>query len=160
MATSPFNAKLFLTGGADGLIRMYNTQEMEPCAIFEPAFGDYITGLQFSYTRPCVFAAITSSGHLFIYDLVANKQGPVEVRKYEGLEDDGSNVTVTSIFRQASRICFNPKQRNILCVGYFDGFVRVFKLRGTLVRPADLDHEKQVLAKYTDDGDLFEERKN
>lgn len=160
-ASSPFNPKLFLTGSADGLIRLYNLQDTEPKATFEPSFGDYVTGLQWSYTRPCVFAAVTSSGSLFIYDLVANKQGPVDTKKYESLEEDGSNVSVTSIFRQASHVCFNPKQRNILGVGYYDGYVRVFKLRATLVRPTDLDGEKRVLNKYTDDSDVlgFEEKK-
>lgn len=38
--------------------------------------------------------------------------------------------------------------------------MRVFKLRDSLVRPADLDNEKQELGKYAEDGDAkFEEKK-
>ena len=57
-------------------------------------------------------------------------------------------------------MCFNPKQRGLLGVGYYDGLVRVFKLRDSLVRPSDLDNEKYELGKYTEDGDaMFEEKK-
>ena len=78
---------------------MYDLQEKRPVASFEPNFGEYIISVEFSPFRPCVFAAITSGGNLFIYDLVVNKQGPVEVIKYERLEEDGSCVTVPSIYR-------------------------------------------------------------
>ena len=131
-ASSPFLPRLFLTGSADGTVRMYDQQDKRPVASFEPAFGEYVMDVAFSQERPSVFAAISSSGNLFLYDLVANKQCPSEIIRYETLEEDGSAVTVPSIFRQAQRIEFNPRQRSLVAVGYLDGFVRVFKLKASL----------------------------
>lgn len=107
--TSPFVSRLFITCAADGFIRLYDTMDKRPVAWWSPSFGDYITCVRFSPWRPCVFAAISSSGSIYIYDLVANKNGPVDEIKYESLEEDGSCLAVPMIYRSARQISFHPR---------------------------------------------------
>lgn len=80
---------------------------------------------EFSPFRPTVFAAVGNSGNVFIYDLLQSKSAPTVVLKNL---DDG----VSQAHCVAQTLCFNPRQRDFLAVGYHDGFVRVYRLNYTL----------------------------
>jgi WD40 repeat protein len=82
ISCSPFNNRIFLTGSTDGQIRMYDVQDKKQIVTFEPSFGEYIMSIEWSPVRPAVFAAVTNSGSLYIYDLVKSKHNPAEIIKY------------------------------------------------------------------------------
>ena len=94
ISTSPFNNRIFLTGSTDGQIRMYDVQDKKQIATFEPCFGEYINCVQWSPFRAAVFAAVTNSGSLYIYDLIKSKHSPIEIIKYTSLDEDGSSIAV------------------------------------------------------------------
>ena len=78
ISASPFNKRLFLTCSADGAIRIYDIQDKRPVASFEPSFGEYLNCVEWSLFRPAVFACVSNTGNLYIYDLVRDKKKPVE----------------------------------------------------------------------------------
>lgn len=79
VSASPFNKRLFLTCSTDGAIRLYDVQDKRPVASFEPQVGEYLHCVEWSLFRPAVFAAVSNSGTLYIYDLVRSKKKPFEV---------------------------------------------------------------------------------
>ena len=111
---------------------MYDVQDKKQVATFEPCFGEYINCVQWSPFRAAVFAAVSNSGSLYIYDLIKSKHSPIEIIKYTSLDEDGSTIAVHERLRQAQQLSFNPRQRDSVAVGYLDGFVRIFKLSRSL----------------------------
>jgi WD40 repeat protein len=109
-------------------------------ASFEPCFGEYINCVQWSPFRPSVFAACSNAGSLYIYDLTQSKQKCIEAIKHE-------NSSISVKLRSAQQIHFNPKQRNLVAVGYDDKFVRVYKLSKNLANKTKKDHA--VLMSFT-----------
>ena len=135
VATSPFNKRLFLTCSSDSSIRLYDVHDKKAVASFEPCFGEYLNCVQWSPFRPSVFACVSNTGTLYIYDLVRSKQAPFEVIKH----DNDSSVAMK--YRQASEIKFNPRQRDYIAVGYHDKMVRIYRLSRVLSNMNSDDHK-------------------
>lgn len=72
ISASPFIKRLFLSCSQDGQIRIYDTLSNRPVTVFEPSgFGvsEYLTFIEWSPFRPAMFAALGSTGSVYIYDL-------------------------------------------------------------------------------------------
>eukprot|EP00347_Sterkiella_histriomuscorum_P003637 403363522 len=124
ISASPFVKRLFLTSSTDGQLRLYDTLSNRPVAMFEPGgYGacEYLLSVEFSPFRPAVFAAVGNSGNVYIYDLVQSKSAPSYILKNQ---DEG----VSHSLRVSQSVCFNPRQRDFLAVGYHDGFARIYRL--------------------------------
>lgn len=148
VSTSPFNKRLFLTCSTDGCVRLYDVQDKRPVAQFEPSFGEYLNCVEWSLFRPAVFACVSSTGTLYIYDLVLSKQKPVETIQ---LDD---SLSLKESLREAATIMFNPRQRDFVAVGYFDKTVRVYRLSGSLSNMTIDDNN--VLKKFLEERKLEE----
>lgn len=61
---------MFLTCSCDGSVRLYDIQDKRAIASFEPSFGEYLNCVQWSPFRAAVFACVSNTGFLYIYDLV------------------------------------------------------------------------------------------
>lgn len=124
-----------MTCSSDSSVRLYDIHDKKAVAQFEPANGEYLNCVAWSPFRPAVFACVSNMGTLFIYDLVRSKQGPFQTIKFE------SDVSVPLRYRQASQICFNPRQRDYISVGYHDKIVRVYKMARVLSNMNSDDHK-------------------
>lgn len=121
LSCSHFAKRLFLSCSSDGNVRLYDILSHRPVLIFEPGYNEYLLDVQWSPFRPCVFVCVSNTGNVYIYDLASSKTSPAEILKHQ---DD----TVSSKLRVAQCISFNPRQRDMLAVGYHDAFVRIYKL--------------------------------
>lgn len=129
ISVSPFYEKVFLTCSADGSIRLYNLYDKRPVQIFEPCFGERFNCVEWSLSRPAVFACGSSSGCLYIYDLLRNNKNPI--KKIE--MDDRDRVPIS--MREISSVKFNRSLRNMVAVGFHDKVVRVYWLSSELSMP-------------------------
>mmetsp|Transcript_43297 Transcript_43297/g.57280 ORF Transcript_43297/g.57280 Transcript_43297/m.57280 type:complete len:107 (+) Transcript_43297:1610-1930(+) len=88
--------------------------------------------------RPCVFIAVTNSGSVYIYDLLASQQTPSYTLEYKvppQRAGRGDND------KTAYSIGFNPVIRDFLAIGYGDCTARIFQLNYSLSRKKK-DEEK------------------
>ena len=67
---------------------------------------------------------------------------------YIYLDNDGSTMMTPARLRQAQRVTFNPRYRDLLAVCYHDGCVRTIKLGSFLSTKNALD--KQVMDKLVE----------
>ena len=66
-------------------MRLYDVQNQRPVGSFEPNFGEYLNSVEWSPFRPSVFATVSSTGVIYIYDMVQSKSQPAEVIKNDDL---------------------------------------------------------------------------
>jgi len=132
MSASPFMKRLFLSCSSDGSIRLFDTLNHRPVAIFEPGYNEYLLDVAWSPFRASVFAAVANSGNVYIYDLIESRTSPTHVLTH----DDQS---VRAALRVAQCLSFNPRQRDYLGVGYHDGSIRVYQLSYSLSNPRKQD---------------------
>ncbi len=97
-----------------------------------------------------MFATVSSSGKLYIYDLVQSKHKPYEVIPFD--EEMANQVPLQ--LRQAQKIMFNPRQRDCVAVGYHDTTVRVFRLSRGLSNMSSQDHP--VMKVFLEEKDKME----
>ena len=95
--------------------------------------GEYLVCVEWSIFRPPVFACVSNTGNLYLYDLVRSKKAPIETIK---LDDE---LKTPHSLRPATRIVFNPRERDFIAVGYYDKIVRVYRLSGTLSNKTEDD---------------------
>lgn len=50
--------------------------------VFEPGYNEYLMKVLWSPFRPTVFAIVSNSGSVYIYDLMAQKQSPAYILEY------------------------------------------------------------------------------
>ena len=127
---SPFHRSLFVTGGQDGVVRVYHMLDRSPLREWSPcpasgtlgaeAFSP-ITSVQFSPIRPCVFAASSAEGFIYIYDLLHGST-PVVVLEAPA---EGSSKRKRVGF---TAVAFNRKQRDLLSACDLSGKVHVWRL--------------------------------
>lgn len=146
---SPHARNLFLTSGGDGTVRLYHLLETAPLRTWEPApppaatnVPDTFTPLtrvQFSPTRPLVFATASASGFVHLFDLAATENGPVASLECPAAADDaqqqqqqqrGKGPRASDGERRAaiSSLAFNRKQRGLLAACDVAGRVHIWKL--------------------------------
>jgi WD40 repeat protein len=87
-ASSPFNRNLFATAGADGTVAVFSALAGEPLLRLEPAANRAVLSALFSVAwskkRPMVFAAGSSDGCSYVYDLYASTTRPALVLRPDG----------------------------------------------------------------------------
>ncbi|KAL6746866.1 hypothetical protein V8C86DRAFT_2929599 [Haematococcus lacustris] len=66
---SPYQRDVFLTGGADGSLRLYHALKQQALLVLEPANAQ-LHLVNWSPSRPLVFAAAAGDGRVYIYDLL------------------------------------------------------------------------------------------
>lgn len=141
ISASPFHEKVFLTCSADGSVRLYNLSDKRPIQSFEPCFGEQFNCVEWSLSRPAVFACGSTTGTLYIYDLLRNMQKPI--KKIE--MDDRDRVPPS--MREVSSIKFNGSLRNMVAVGFFDKVVRIYWLSSELSQPYKSKEEETKVFK-------------
>jgi len=165
---SPFHRSLFLTAGQDGYVRLYHMLRSQPLLQWEPnpapgtagvegagAFGA-VTGAKFSPIRPCVFAASTSNGFVYIFDLMQSTAAPVCTLQAESSTTSGgksgSSKSRTSLATLTS-LGFNPKQRDLLAASDQAGMVHTWRLGWNLSNRHPLDQQTLDALGAADGGD-------
>lgn len=86
-----------------------------------------------------MFVAVSDQGNIYIYDLVQNKQKPAVKLDYIYLDKDGTSMMTPVRLRQAQRVTFNPRYRDLLAVSFHDGCVRTIKLGSFLSTKNPMD---------------------
>lgn len=171
---SPFNKYLILTGGSDGKVKLCHllehmpVWEAEPSA-FQPLGSNAasqgissklannananktvitaVTAVKFSRVRPTVFAACTTEGYIYVYDLHRNFSVPV--LRLEVMTTTGMSITNSASERTRSGksqreselvavtgLTFNGKRKELLTACDWTGKVHVWRLPVSLTRPS------------------------
>ncbi len=160
MDSSPFHRSLFLSGGGDGLVKLSHLLERDPLRVWEPLSGPgsassspvppFISCVKFSPIRPAVFAAASSDGLLYLYDLHVSADLPVATLEAapivspstaaNGEAAGAGQPKKSSGGRQRAAaeggpsragltgLAFNPKQRDLVAVCDWLGRVHIWKL--------------------------------
>lgn len=128
---SPFRKNTFLTASADGTLRLYSTRQ-RACLLsmdVSPSSA-YLYAVQWSRTRPAVFATASEDGHVYVFDLTVDHVNPVATLSGK-LAPVALNATVATTSESGApmfALDFNPRQRNFLAAGDGAGVVHIWKL--------------------------------
>ena len=152
---SPFSRNLFLSCGSDGTLRLSHLLESSPIRIWEPAPAPGTSGVgsepfsplscvQFSPTRPLVFATASTVGFIYLFDLAVQATGPIAAlevpAKADGDQGAGdADMSAASKSRRKGRsgnsrrtgfsgLAFNRKQRGLLAACDYKGNVHIWRL--------------------------------
>jgi WD40 repeat protein len=121
VSCSPFHRHIFLTCGADGVVRLWSSLSPQaPRLTLEPVQGQPVLAVCFSPVRPLVFACALASGRVLVYDLGDSQLRPVCVL-------DGSTAGV------CWRVRFNEHDARVLATVHADGSCKVWRLPDGLV---------------------------
>nr|XP_049585579.1 WD repeat-containing protein 34 isoform X2 [Syngnathus scovelli] len=112
---SPFHRNLFLSAGTDGLAHLHSLLQTNPLRSLRVS-DTYVFKVQWSPTRPLLFAAATGQGEVQIFDLSRRSLRPAAT-----IESGG-------IGHAATCLAFNRQNPGLLAVGKTDGTVGVWKL--------------------------------
>ena len=115
-------------------MRLYHVLESVPLLLWEPspppgtsgvdsAYGA-ITAAAFSPIRPCVFAAASSDGFLYIFDLSVSTAAPCATLEAEAPADGGRTARRPAL----TDVCFNPRQRDLIAAADKGGRVHTWRL--------------------------------
>ncbi|XP_018557419.1 WD repeat-containing protein 34 [Lates calcarifer] len=116
---SPFHRNLFVSAGTDGLAHLHSLLQANPLLSLRVS-DSYVFQVQWSPTRPLVFAAATGQGEVQIFDL-----GHRSLRPAATIEQRGAG-------QAASCLSFNCQNPHLLAVGNTDGTVGVWQLSADL----------------------------
>ncbi|XP_020781794.1 cytoplasmic dynein 2 intermediate chain 2 [Boleophthalmus pectinirostris] len=134
---SPFHRNLFVSAGTDGLAHIHSLLQANPVLSVRVS-DSYIFQVQWSPSRPLVFAAASSQGEVQIFDL-----GHGSLKPTATIEKGGSGQAATCL-------AFNSQNTHLLAVGKTDGTASIWQLSGDLTEQgpreiSQLDHiAKQV----------------
>ncbi|CAM9562357.1 unnamed protein product [Ascophyllum nodosum] len=147
---SPFHRALFLSSGADGSARLYNTLQSRAVLTFEPSNSN-LMDVRWSKARPLVFAAGAEDGGIFIYDLLQSSVIPVASAYLPSGSADlpssrASGFGEKAVCGAAYSVAFNPKQRDLLATGDSKGRVIIWRVSWRLAnkRPGEDDGLEQL----------------
>ncbi|XRB08183.1 Wd repeat-containing protein 34 [Pycnococcus provasolii] len=135
--TCPHRRGIFLTCGGDGLLRVYSRLSPRPVMELEPS-PTSLFACQWSPARPCVFAAGSADGRVFVYDIAAASMHPALAIDVS----DGADVPVHAM-------AFNPHLPEYLATCERKR-VRVYSLAPRLRKPRA--RELAVLRRLADEG--------
>ncbi|XP_038589843.1 WD repeat-containing protein 34 [Micropterus salmoides] len=116
---SPFHRNLFVSAGTDGLAHLHSLLQANPLLSLRVS-DSYVFQVQWSPTRPLVFAAATGQGEVQIFDLGRRSLRPAATIQ-QG--DQGQAATC---------LAFNCQNPHLLAVGKTDGTVGVWQLSADL----------------------------
>ncbi|XP_062268953.1 WD repeat-containing protein 34 isoform X1 [Platichthys flesus] len=130
---SPFHRNLFVSAGTDGLAHVHSLLQVNPLLSLRVS-DSYVFQVQWSPTRPLVFAAATGQGKVQIFDL-----GRRSLRAAATIEQGGAGHAATSL-------SFNAHNPHLLAVGSTDGTVGVWQLSAALSeqRPRESSQLEQI----------------
>ncbi|XP_020495684.2 WD repeat-containing protein 34 [Labrus bergylta] len=112
---SPFHRNLFVSTGTDGLAHLHSLLQVDPLLSLRVS-DSYVFQVQWSPTRPLVFAAATGQGEVQIFDL-----GRRSLRPAATIEEGGAGHAATCL-------SFNHQNPRQLAVGKTNGTVAVWQL--------------------------------
>uniref|UniRef100_A0A8C2X301 Dynein 2 intermediate chain 2 n=1 Tax=Cyclopterus lumpus TaxID=8103 RepID=A0A8C2X301_CYCLU len=116
---SPFHRNLFVSAGTDGLAHLHSLLQADPLLSLRVS-DSYVFQVQWSPTRPLVFAAATGQGEVQIFDLGRRSQRPAAT-----MEQGGANQAATCL-------AFNHQNPQLLAVGNTKGSVCIWQLSHNL----------------------------
>ncbi|XP_074546499.1 cytoplasmic dynein 2 intermediate chain 2 [Halichoeres trimaculatus] len=116
---SPFHRNLFVSTGTDGLAHLHSLLQTDPLLSLRVS-DSYVFQVQWSPTRPLVFAAATGQGRVHIFDL-----GRRSLRTAATIEEEGEGHAATCL-------SFNHKNPRLLAVGKTDGTIAIWQLSTNL----------------------------
>uniref|UniRef100_A0A672IRV2 Uncharacterized protein n=1 Tax=Salarias fasciatus TaxID=181472 RepID=A0A672IRV2_SALFA len=116
---SPFHRNLFVAAGTDGTVRLHSLLQARPLLSLRVS-ESYVFQVQWSPSRPLVFAAATGQGEVHLFDLGRRSPRPAAT-----VERGGSGQAATCL-------SFNRRRPEMLAVGKTDGTVSVWRLSAAL----------------------------
>uniref|UniRef100_A0A673ARK2 Uncharacterized protein n=1 Tax=Sphaeramia orbicularis TaxID=375764 RepID=A0A673ARK2_9TELE len=116
---SPFHRNLFVSAGTDGLAHIHSLLQVNPLLSLRVS-DSYVFQVQWSPTRPLVFAAATGQGEVQIFDL-----GRRSLRPAATIEQGGAGQAATCL-------AFNHQNSHLLAVGKTNGTVGIWQLSADL----------------------------
>ncbi|XP_061838851.1 cytoplasmic dynein 2 intermediate chain 2 [Nerophis lumbriciformis] len=130
---SPFHRNLFLSAGTDGLTHLHSLLQNNPLLSLRVS-DTYVFKVQWSPSRPLVFAAATGQGEVQIFDLSGRSLRPAATIGPEGVQ------------KAATCLAFNGQNGGLLAVGGSDGMVSVWKLSTDLSeqKPSETHFLEQI----------------
>ncbi|XP_008303046.1 WD repeat-containing protein 34-like, partial [Stegastes partitus] len=112
---SPFHRNLFVSAGTDGQVHLHSL--LQPSPLLSLRVSDsYVFQVQWSPTRPLVFAAATGQGEVQIFDL--GRRSP----KAAAIIGQGGAGQAATCF------AFNRQNPHLLAVGKTDGTICIWQL--------------------------------
>ncbi|XP_051921549.1 WD repeat-containing protein 34 isoform X2 [Hippocampus zosterae] len=112
---SPFHRNLFLSAGTDGLAHLHSLLQTNPLRSIRVS-DTYVFKVQWSPTRPLLFAAATGQGEVQIFDLSRRSLRPA------------ATIDPGGVGHAATCLAFNCQNPGLLAVGKTNGTVGVWKL--------------------------------
>ncbi|KAL7376626.1 hypothetical protein ABVT39_012232 [Epinephelus coioides] len=130
---SPFHRNLFVSAGTDGLAHLHSLLQTNPLLSLRVS-DSYVFHVQWSPTRPLVFAAATGQGAVQIFDLGRRSLKPAAT-----IEQGGTDQPATCL-------AFNSQNPHLLAVGKTDGTVGVWQLSHDLTEqsPREISQLEQI----------------
>mmetsp|Transcript_27063 Transcript_27063/g.59154 ORF Transcript_27063/g.59154 Transcript_27063/m.59154 type:complete len:588 (-) Transcript_27063:554-2317(-) len=120
---SPYQRDLFLSGGADGSVRLYHALKQQALLVVEPC-SVALQGVFWSPSRPLVFAAPAGDGRVYFYDLGRAAGGGGMLRPVLSLDSNPLGMPVTAA-------AFNARRPELFATGDATG-VQVWQLPASL----------------------------
>lgn len=163
--SSNFNRNVFLSGGADGTLKLFHTQQKAPLRQWDPSppsgtigavstFSPPITSVQFSPHRSTVFAASSMDGFIYLFDLSVSSSEPTDVLEAFNSADNtipnsassantgksGGNINNKSKSKRVAvtGIAFNHKYKFIAACD-ISGCVHIWRLNWRLSNKQKID---------------------
>eukprot|EP00741_Cyanophora_paradoxa_P002628 tig00000615_g2550.t1 len=126
--TSPFHRNVFLTGSADGAVRVYHMLQRRPLLTLEPS-PRCVYAVQWSRSRPLVFAAAAGDGMAYVYDLEESALQPsVRLEAGDVRLEGGDQQRRLPVYA----VAFNPRMPDMLATGDSCGTIKVWQLNSHL----------------------------
>ncbi|CAH1116670.1 unnamed protein product [Phaedon cochleariae] len=130
-----YNTDIFVSCSADWRIKIWEDNRLEPLFVFD--VGDRVGDVKWAPYSSTVFAAVTTEGKVFVFDLNINKYKPICVQ-----------AVVSKRKNKLTRISFNSKLP-IIIVGDDKGCITTLKLSPNLRIPCKAPKKQQHLDQWT-----------
>ena len=115
---NPFHQQVFISCSADWTVRVWHESHQSPVLTFE--LGTSVSNVSWAPYSSTTFAAVTSDGKVYVFDLSVSKHDPI-----------GHQRVVKK--GKLSQLCFNPTDP-VLLVGDDRGSIMSLKLSPNLRR--------------------------
>ncbi|CAH0550962.1 unnamed protein product [Brassicogethes aeneus] len=130
-----YNRDIFISASYDWRVKIWDDQRLEPLFSFD--LGDRVGDVKWAPYSSTVFAAVTTEGKVYVFDLNINKYKPICVQ-----------AVVSKRRNKLTRLAFNPKLP-IIIVGDDKGCVTTLKLSPNLRIPCKAPKKQQHLDQWT-----------